>query len=309
MRGDAGKRRYIACRIGSAIGRGKHQRRALARTGDRAGIVGADGRDRPRPLEATRRLAQGLHHVPSGGAAQGLLHEVSDDLGVRLAPELVPTGLELLAKRTVVLDDAVVDDGHTAIAARVRVGVSVGGGTVGGPARVGDAAGGAQVPGLALLDQRRDAASALHAGEAPVLGQHLNARGVVAAVLERLEPVEEKGDGLGRAGVGNDSAHGRLPSWSAATRPHVRPQYAATPAELVSGASTAGYGIVPAPCVRAGRYAAPVRGTTHPPPFGHGSAGPVTYVAGRLRHDGRRPRLRAPGAIPPRSPPTCPPAR
>ena len=131
---------------------------------------------------------------------------MGDDLGVRLARELVAAGLQLLAQLTEVLHDAVVDDGHAARAVQVRVRVAVRGGAVRGPARVGNAAGGAKVALGALLDELGHATGALHAAQATVIAQDLDAGGIVSAILKRLEAVEQKGRGLGSTREGNDSA-------------------------------------------------------------------------------------------------------
>ena len=45
-------------------------------------------------------------------AATRLVDEVGDDLGVGLRRELAARGLQAIAQDRVILDDAVVDDGH-----------------------------------------------------------------------------------------------------------------------------------------------------------------------------------------------------
>ena len=64
---------------------------------------------------------------------------MSDDLRIGLAPEDETLGLKLLPENGVVLDDAVVDDGHVSVAAEMGMGIGVGGAAVSGPARVADA--------------------------------------------------------------------------------------------------------------------------------------------------------------------------
>ena len=72
------------------------------------------------------------------------LDQVRDDLGVRLGDEGVALLLQLLLQIQVVLDDAVVHDDDLAGAVPVRVGVLLGGPSMGGPPGVSDAVGARQ---------------------------------------------------------------------------------------------------------------------------------------------------------------------
>ena len=89
--------------------------------------------------------------------------------------------------RAEVFDDAVVHDGHQAVAADVRVGVVVGGGSVSGPAGVADA-GGSRYGRLAeASDELIDAAGRLDDREGPLGPDRNDSRTVVATVLEATQ--------------------------------------------------------------------------------------------------------------------------
>ena len=108
-----------------------------------------------------------------------------------------------------VLDDPVVDDGHPAGAAQVRVGVDVVGRAVGGPAGVADAGRGRRQRGLLdrLLEVGELAGPLVGASDAVV--RERDAGGVVAAVLQAAQALDDDVLGLLVTDVAHDSAHGR----------------------------------------------------------------------------------------------------
>ena len=89
------------------------------------------------------------------------------DLGVGLALELVSLGTQAATKLLEVLDDAVVDDGDAARAVRVRMGVPVGGGAMGGPSGMADATAAHEVRVIATLAQRLHTTLALDDVQVP----------------------------------------------------------------------------------------------------------------------------------------------
>ena len=115
---------------------------------------------------------------------------MSDHLGVGVGAELRALALELVAQLAEILDDAVVDDGEAV--GGVGMGVAFGRPAVGGPARVADAAGAgerlAREPGLEIAQLALGAP----AGQLAAF-QRGDAGGVVAAVFEPLERVDERG--------------------------------------------------------------------------------------------------------------------
>ena len=140
-------------------------------------------------------------------AADALLDEMRDHLGVCLAGERMTALRELGAQLLVVLDDAVEHDGHAPRAVVVRVGVLVAGPAVRRPARVAEPDRGLRRSlSAARREQRVQVADGAHRLEAAVLHEDDACR-VVAAVLKPLQAVED--DGLARAspGVAYDAAH------------------------------------------------------------------------------------------------------
>ena len=208
--GDARERSHVRGSEGPLGRRGHHERGPVAGADDLAGGIRADHRKGPGALESAHGMADGGHEVALAGTRPGILDEVGDDLGIRVGDQIVPIAGQIGAQLAEVLDDAVVHDGYAARAVTVRVGVSVCGGSVRGPARVRYARGPHQVGRLAALAQDRDAARALDAVKGAVCPHHLNAGGVVAAVLESREALEKVAHGLVPPGIANDSAHAAL---------------------------------------------------------------------------------------------------
>ena len=97
---------------------------------------------------------------------------MGEDLGV--GKKQTALGLESSAQRAVVLDDAVVDQRDVSGLVEMRVGIGLGGWSVGGPAGVGDA-GAASAEALGrlfpagLLAQRGDLARGLGDDDFPVI--------------------------------------------------------------------------------------------------------------------------------------------
>ena len=181
---------------------------------DRAGaVLGGD--------EAIRRLRRnhadgvGAAELPeraldrilqAGGVFEVALDQMRQHLRVGLGLEGVALGQEPLLDREVIFQNAVVDHHEGAAAVGVRVGVLLGGAAVGGPARVPEP----HAPLHRLLPQ--DRLELLDAPGAPpdlqpLRPQHGHAGGVIAAVLEPLEPVQDDADGAPLPDVADDPAH------------------------------------------------------------------------------------------------------
>src|SRR5690606_14965334 len=126
-------------------------------------------------------------------------------LGVGLRFEFVPEAPEALALFLVVLDDAVVHQGHAVAHVRVRVGL--GHAAVGRPARVADAERGAEALGAGGALHLGHPAGAAHAADVAAVDDS-DAGGVVAAVLESLEPLDEDWNHIAIRDRANDAAHG-----------------------------------------------------------------------------------------------------
>ena len=187
---------------------GAHDRVRLVR-GDRGEGVVATQLEVGEP----RRLGQ----VARAEQVEVLLDQVRDDFRVGLRREDVALGLERVTKLDVVLDDAVEDDVHAPRAVGVRVRVALGRLAVGGPARVADARGrdldagrerGAAavrlgVHGLAQPAEVPDRADRLDLA----VGQQGHPGGVIAPVLQTLQPVHQQLAARAFAHITHDSAH------------------------------------------------------------------------------------------------------
>jgi hypothetical protein len=133
---------------------------------------------------------------------------VRRDLGVGLGGEPVAGVLEVRTQFGEVLDDSVVHECDPLRGADVRVGVGVVGRTVRRPARVADADGrlGQRLVADRLLEVP-ELAGPLLGGQRPVCGQG-DAGGVVAAVLEATQALDDHTLGAPVTHVTHDPAHG-----------------------------------------------------------------------------------------------------
>ncbi len=222
QRGDVARAEHLA------LADADDERAVGLRDHDLVGCVARDDGDAVGAAHLLERSAHGVDET-RGARGQRLVDEVRDDLGVGVAAEPHALGLELPSKRDVVLDDAVVDHGDAP--RDVRMGVRFAGTAVRRPARVADAG----VPRERALLQRRfevrELADGAHdldarlARAARVARVEREAGGVVTAVLEAPQPLDENGRALFFANVANDSAHAfaRAPSRTTA-RPEPRPE-------------------------------------------------------------------------------------
>jgi hypothetical protein len=157
----------------------------------------------------TAQLAERPAHrlVEARRVRQMPLDQVGDHLGVGVGGEAMPLGLQALLDGEVVLDDPVVHDDEAARAVGMGMRVLVGGAPVSGPPRVADA----DIPPQRALAQE----PLQHldpAGGAPdleaVRAHHRDARRIIAAVLELLEPFDDDVDRALVSDIPHDSAHG-----------------------------------------------------------------------------------------------------
>ena len=132
---------------------------------------------------------------------------MGDDLGVGLGLEDVTLGQELALQLDVVLDHPVVDDDDAALAVAMGMRVLVGRASVGGPAGVTEAEG--PLDGLSL-DQLLEVLELPRAAAdfEPSFADDGDAGGIVAAVLELAQTLDEDFSGLSGADVSDDAAHG-----------------------------------------------------------------------------------------------------
>ena len=187
----------------------------LAHDIERVRRVGAEDAEGVGALEPGR----GLHDGGLDVAVVVQLEQVDDGLGIGLAVEDVAVGDQLLAQGEVVFDDAVVHDGEAPVVRQMRVRVAVGRRAVGSPARVADADHAGDERAVArLFAELRDPPAHLLDPDRAIM-QHGQARGVIAAVFEPGQALEQHGRGAARSGKANDSAHASfLPSYTLNSR-------------------------------------------------------------------------------------------
>src|SRR6516165_33305 len=119
---------------------------------------------------------------------------------------------EFLLERQVVLDDAVVHYHDLAGAVAVRVGVFFAGAAMGGPARMADAIGAVERLGANHFFQVAELAlGAADLQAFPVAGDR-DPSGVISAILQAAQPVNDDGDDLFFANVADDATHKFAPS-------------------------------------------------------------------------------------------------
>ena len=178
------------------------QRRALARRDQHVRLVGRDEREPVGALDVAQRERHRLLEV----AAIELADEMRQHLGVGLGAEGMAALDERLPDRGGVLDDAVVDDRDLAGLVGVRMRVGRGGRAVRGPAGMPDAEGTARQIAVELLLERGQLAGGLVDLEAVAVDDR-DAGGVVAAVLEAPEPVDEQVRRWAGTDVSDNAAH------------------------------------------------------------------------------------------------------
>ena len=206
--GGVDERDDIGGDIGAGLARADHDRGILAGHGDHAGLVSAHGGQTIGTDHVGASLAHGGHQVVRLGIS--LFDQMREDLGIGLALKVVAATLQLFAQLGEVLDDAVVDDGDTTVAAGVGVSVNDRRLAVGGPTGVADTAGSVAVDVGKLALQARDLAHAaddVEVRRGALAHLERDARGIIAAILHTLEARDQDVLCNIRAGVADDSAH------------------------------------------------------------------------------------------------------
>ena len=159
-------------------------------------------------LDVGERLADRLLQLESALAV--LADQMRQHFRISLRLEYVALGLERCLQHHVVLDDAVVHQHDIAGAVIVRMGVHVVGLAVGRPARVGDAGVSFERLALEFGFEVADLTRCLHDLEAALLLDR-HAGGIVAAILETLEPFHQDGQAIAMSDVSDDATHGGAP--------------------------------------------------------------------------------------------------
>src|SRR5208337_780158 len=168
--------------------------------------------------ENSCQLGNGFAHrllerwtVSIAGFQEVLFDQVSNDFGVSLGGELVSLLSKLLFERQVVFDDAVVDDDDASGAVAVGVSIFFGGTATRCKEGVADAIGSVEWPqpdGLFEVAQLALGAANLQAFSVTADG---NAGGIVAAVLQPPQAINDYRHNRFLSNVADNTAHGRSP--------------------------------------------------------------------------------------------------
>lgn len=170
---------------------------------DEALLLGlAHHRQRVGASEFLHRALQRAEEIARIG--QMVMDQMRNDFGVGLRLEGVAERAQLFALFLVVFDDAVVHQRHAGTDVRMRIGF--GDAAMGGPAGMADAQGRAKLLGLRRLCHFRHPASAAHAAYLRAV-QHRDAGGIIAPVLQTLEPFDEDRNHVAPGDGADNAAH------------------------------------------------------------------------------------------------------
>ena len=120
---------------------------------------------------------------------------------------LWPSAIRLLLQVDVIFDDAVVHDDDFAGAIAMRMRVFFGGAPVRGPARVADAVDSIERSGANRLFEIAQLAGRAPDLELAVVANDRDSGGIISAIFQALEAVEDEGHNTLRADVADDAAH------------------------------------------------------------------------------------------------------
>ena len=195
------------------------QRRIMAGSDHDVRLAAVGGQNGERAFKHAGHAAHSLEQVWLAFVRDNLVHDLAEQLSGHLSVggrgESVAFGLQVETQLRGVFDDAVMDDGHLAVHAGVRVGVHVARLAIGGPARVADAHRGKRHRlTLDVFDQVLQTAGLLahdhliHAGR----GQRHTGR-VIASVFQTFQALQADLQRLAAcrfniSRVSNDSTHG-----------------------------------------------------------------------------------------------------
>ncbi len=198
-----------------------HQRTAGPRDHQHVGVLPKQDREAIGALEPAECR---LHSPQTGIDFRGitaalsqlvelLRQHVGDRLGVGLRAEDVSLRLQLAAERIVILDDAVVSEHNFALSPLVRMGVGIGRASVCRPAGVTDAQ---CAMDWLRFDERGEIAHASgpFADVEVFLIMDGDARAVVPAVFEAVQPLEQKGGRVTITDIADNAAHSEAPGSS-----------------------------------------------------------------------------------------------
>ena len=204
--GVANERRRITGQEVLFLSEAQHQRAAQAGADHQLGMVRADHGDAVSALHQIQGDTHGFHQI----AMKMTRDQLRQHFRIGVAFEDDAVGLELTFQGGIVLDDAVVHDGDGILTADVRVGIAVGRGPVGGPARVADAVAAGHRTCAQILHQIGNPPGAL--AQVQLRSGHRRQSGaVVPPILQAAKPFHQDGFRFPMPHVANNAAHARIP--------------------------------------------------------------------------------------------------
>ena len=193
-----------------AVADADHQRAAGSGADHTARLLRRDHSDGVGAVELGDRRPHRAQQIAATSRVPVRVDEMRDHLGVGLRGEDVARGLEALAQRLVILDDAVVHDGDLAVGdMRMRVGRRRR--AMRRPPRVRDPGVRRERPCIGLRREIGDAQGAdepLEVGRGGIVADDREAGRVVAAVLEPSNAVDQDGDDVPCGRRTDNAAHG-----------------------------------------------------------------------------------------------------
>ena len=210
--------------LAAVLAHTQNQRGAGAGTNHALGLVPVHHANRVSTMQTGRRGLHGFEKI----AAVETVHQVSNDLGVGLAGKYIALGLQLGTQGFVVLDDAVVHQGHACrcigighggdagAMAEMGMGIAHRRLAVGGPAGMGNAGETFNMFGLDLLHQLGHAGCGTRtlqpkAQAVGVRGLHRHPTGVITAVLQSLQTLDQNRNDIAMRNRSNNATHRGTP--------------------------------------------------------------------------------------------------
>ena len=185
-----------------AVAKADGERAALAGDDHQIVVAGEDHGERKRAPQPPQRMVHRANRIVAGLHLAG--DEMGDDFGVGVAGKHRAVRDQLLLQLAEILDDAVMHDRNKV--GRMRVGIGFGRLAVRGPAGMADAGRTAQRRSLQQLLEIAQLAFGAPPAELPVLDGG-DARGIIAAIFEALQRVDELLGNRPFAQNANDAAH------------------------------------------------------------------------------------------------------
>ena len=134
---------------------------------------------------------------------------MGQDFGVGIGRKItVAISDQLIFERLIIFDDAVMDERQFSAGVEMRVRILIGGFAVRGPTSVADTVGAGRRLVRHELSERRDPAGALPRVYAVAI-HNRHARGVVAAIFQTAQTIEQNGRRFRTPDVTDNAAHDR----------------------------------------------------------------------------------------------------